>query len=255
LTLTETQLYNRASRPFCRFHAFITRSTAKRRDEIQAKVKELTIHMSRQQLITLVFVLGLGVSTAVWAQTATPTSAPPKVAIVQVQEAIANTNDGQKELKALQARFTPKQNELKALNDEVDKLKKDLDAQGSKLSEEERATRVKTLEIKQKTLQRNYEDYQNEAQQAQQEVLTRLGGKMMNVLDTYAKANGYSVVLDVSNPQTPVLWASEATNITKQLVDAYNAQGPQAPAAPAAKPSGSGAAANKPAGATAPAKP
>jgi len=208
-----------------------------------------------QKLIALVLGLGAGVSTAGWAQTATAAPAPPKVAIVQVQEAIANTNDGQKELKALQAKFTPKQNELKALNDEVEKLKKDLDAQGTKLNDDERASRVKIIEAKQKTLQRNYEDYQNEAQQAQQEVLNRLGGKMMNVLDTYAKANGYSVVLDVSSPQTPVLWASETTNITKQLVDAYNALSPQAPAAPAAKPSGSGAAANKPAGATAPAKP
>jgi len=215
-----------------------------------------------QKLIALVLGLGAGVSTAGWAQT-TAAPAPQKVAIVQVQEAIAGTNDGQKELKALQARFTPKQNELKALNDEVEKLKKDLDAQGSKLSDEERASRVRTLEAKQKTLQRNYDDFQSEAQQAQQEMLNRLGGKMMTVLDTYAKTNGYTVVLDVSNPQTPVLWASESTNITKQLVDAYNALGPEpsAPAAkptgtgPAAKPTGSGAAANKPAGATAPAKP
>ena len=84
-------------------------------------------------------------------------------------------------------------------------------------------------------------------------MFNRLGGKMMNVLEAYAKNNGYAVVLDVSNPQTtPVLWASEATNITKPVVDAYNAQ---SPAAPAAKPAGSGAAANKPAGAAAPAKP
>jgi outer membrane protein len=208
-----------------------------------------------QKFMALVLGMGLGISTASWAQNAAAgntASAPPKVAIVQVQEAIANTNDGKKELTALQARFAPKQNELKALNDEVEKLKKDLEAQGSKLSDDERAARVRTLETKQKTLQRNYDDYQNEAQQAQQEMLNRLGGKMMNVLDTYAKANGYTVVLDVSNPQTPVLWASETTNITKQLVDAYNAL---SPAAPAAKPSGSGSAANKPAGTTAPAKP
>lgn len=194
--------------------------------------------------------LGMGVSTVAWGQT--PAAAAPKVAIVQVQDAILNTNDGKKELSALQARFGPRQNELKALNDEVEKLKKDLDAQGAKLSEEERASRVRTLEVKQKALQRNYDDYQSEAQQAQQEMLSRLGGKMMNVLDTYAKANGYTVVLDVSNPQTPVLWANPATNITKQLVDAYNALGPEPPAA---KPAGSGAAANKPAGTTTPAKP
>ena len=207
------------------------------------------------KLMALALGLGLAISTAASAQSAggNAASVPTKVGIVSIQDAIANTNDGKKELSALQARFTPKQNELKALNDEVEKLKKDLQAQSDKLSEEEKASRVRTLEAKQKTLQREYDDFQGEAQQAQQEMFNRLGGKMMNVLEAYAKNNGYAVVLDVSNPQTtPVLWASEATNITKPVVDAYNAQ---SPAAPAAKPAGSGAAANKPAGAAAPAKP
>jgi len=57
------------------------------------------------------------------------------------------------------------------------------------------------------------------------------------------------VILDVSNPQTPVLWASQGTNITKQLVDAYNAEAPVAPAAPAPKPAGA-AATRPPAGGT-----
>jgi outer membrane protein len=214
--------------------------------------------LGKAKFMALALGLGLGISAAASAQAAgsaggSTASTPTKVGIVSIQDAIANTNDGKKELSALQARFTPKQNELKALNDEVEKLKKDLETQGPTLSEDARSTRVRALEAKQKTLQRNYDDFQAEAQQAQQEMLNRLGGKMMNVLETYAKANGYAVVLDVSNPQTtPVLWASEATNITKPVVDAYNAQ---TPAAPAAKPAGSGAAANKPAGTAAPAKP
>lgn len=213
--------------------------------------------LGNAKFMALALGLGLGMSTAAWAQATAPATgntapAPTKVGIVQIQEAIANTNDGKKEVSALQARFAPKQNELKALNDEVEKLKKDLEAQGPKLSDEERASRLKTLEAKTKTLQRNYDDFQSEAQQAQQEMFNRVGGKLMPVLEAYAKANGYAMVLDVSNPQTPVLWASETTNITKQVVDAYNAQ---SPAAPAAKPAGSGAAANKPGGAATPAKP
>ena len=213
--------------------------------------------LGNAKFMALALGLGLGISTAAWAQATAPVTgntapAPTKVGVVQIQEAIANTNDGKKELSALQTRFAPRQNELKALNDEVENLKKDLQARGDKLNEDERAKQVKIVEAKQKTLQRNYDDFQSEAQQAQQEMLNRLGGKMMNVLEAYAKANGYTMVLDVSNPQTPVLWASETTNITKQVVDAYNAQNP---AAPAAKPAGSGAAANKPAGGATPAKP
>jgi len=175
--------------------------------------------------------------------------APSKVGVVGIQQAIANTNEGKKELDALQQRFAPKQNELKSLNDEVEQLKKTLQAQSDKLSDDERANRIKTLETKQKTLQRNAEDAENEYQQAVQEILNRLGGKMLSVLDKYALDHGYTVILDVSNQQaTPVLWASQTTNITKELIDAYNAL---APAAPAAKPAGSGAAASKPSGAAA----
>jgi outer membrane protein len=162
-------------------------------------------------------------------------AAPTKVGIVSIQDAILATNEGKKETEALNQRFSPKQAELKTLNDEVENLKKQLQAQGDKLSEEEKNSRVRTLEVKQKNLQRSFEDAQNEYQQASQEMVNRIGSKMLTVLEKYAKANGYSVILDVSNPQTPVLWASQGSNITKELVDAYNAESPvTAPAAPKA---------------------
>ena len=122
------------------------------------------------------------------------------------------------------------------MNDDVENLKKQFQAQSDKLSEEEKATRAKQIEVKQKSFQRNYEDFQNEAQQAEGEVLNRIGQKMMAVLDKYAKANGYAAVLDVSSTQT-VLWANQGNVITKELVSAYNAEYP-AGGPPAAKPAG-----------------
>jgi len=158
-----------------------------------------------------------------------------KIAIVNIQDAIVATDEGKKEFDALKQRFSPKETELKSQNDEVENLKKQLDAQGATLSDTEKNNRVKALETKQKSLQRNYEDAQNEFQQAEQEVVSRIGNKMLSVLDKYAKGNGYTVILDVSSQQTPVLWADQSTNITKALVDAYNAEYPSsAAAAPAA---------------------
>ena len=207
--------------------------------------------LGNAKTLTLALCLGLAATTTSLAQgAAAPAPASNKVGIVAIQAAIASTNEGKKEFDALQQRFAPKQAQLKALNDEVEGLKKQLQAQTDKLSDEERATRVKNLENKQKVLQRNYDDFQTEAQQAEQEVVNRLGGKMLAVLEKYAAANGYSVILDVSSQSTPVLWASQTTNITKELVDAYNAQNP---GAPAAKPAGS--AANQPSGAPGTAKP
>ncbi len=151
----------------------------------------------------------------------------------------SRSNEGQQESEALQQKFSPKQAELKNMNDEVENLKKQFQAQSDKLSEEEKATRAKQIEVKQKSFQRNYEDFQNEAQQAEGEVLNRIGQKMMGVLDKYAKANGYAAVLDVSSTQT-VLWANQGNVITKELVSAYNAEYP-AGGPPAAKPAGAAA--------------
>jgi outer membrane protein len=196
---------------------------------------------SKIKILALSLGLSIAISSPALAQgsaaaPAPAASAPAKVGIVNIQEAIYSTNEGKKEFDALQTKFGPKQAELKTLNDEVEGLKKSFQAQQDKLSPEASATQARTIEAKQKLLQRNYDDYQSEAQQAEQEVMNRIGAKMLNVLEKYAKANGYSVILDVSNPQTPVLWASQGTIITKDLVDAYNTE--SGVAAPAPKPAG-----------------
>ncbi|MGE5322628.1 MAG: OmpH family outer membrane protein [Actinomycetota bacterium] len=207
-------------------------------------------------------VLALGLSAlftsaAVAQAAAAPAKAPSvapagnKIAIVNIQQAIGATNEGKKEFDALQQKYSPKQVQLKKENDEVESLKKQLQTQGDKLSDEERNSRTQTLEMKQKSLQRNLQDAQDEYQQDTQQVVNRIGSKMLNVLENYAKTNGYAVVLDVSNPQTPVLYAS--TNITKELVDAYNAQYPIA--APGAKAPGKPAAKSTPPSAPHPATP
>lgn len=198
----------------------------------------------------LVLALALGVPVSSLAQPAAGSPDGGKVAIVNIQQAIANTNEGKKELDALQQKYSPKQAALQAQNDEVENLKKQLETQGPKLSDEERNNRIKVATEKQKTLQRNYEDFQNEVNQSEQEILNRLGKKMLDVMEKYAKDNNYAMVLDVSNPQTPVLYASPTTNITKDLVEAYNTVSPAAAPAPA-KPAASNPAPRTNSGSTA----
>lgn len=183
-------------------------------------------------------------------------AAPTKIGLVNILEAIAATNEGQKEIDDLNKRFAPKQAELRGLRDEIERLKKELDAQSTKLSDDERNSKVRTIETKQKSLERNYEDAQAEYQQAQQDISGRIYQKLATVLEKYATSNGFAVVLDVSGQQNTVLWGNTGTLITKPLVDAYNAQSPvPPPAAPAngaqAQPSGGQA----PVAATTPKKP
>jgi outer membrane protein len=199
------------------------------------KLRILTLSLG---LSTMLSPFALAQGTAGASQPAAqPAATAGKIGIVNIQEAITACNEGQREFNTLQNKFTPKQTELKGQADEINNLQTQYKAQEATLSDDVRNTRARTIDAKQKAYQRNLEDAQNEFQQAQQEVVNRIGQKMLNTLEKYAKTNGYSVVLDVSNPQTPVLWASQGNVITKQLVDAYNTENPAA--APATKPAGS----------------
>ena len=169
-----------------------------------------------------------------------PVPATAKVAIIAFQQAVASTNEGQRNFAQLRTKFEPKQTQLKTQSDEIDSLKKQLQDAGANLSEQERDSRLKTIDEKTKSLQRTAEDAQNEASSAMSDMYQALAQKVYVILDTYAKQNQFTLVLDASNQQnSPVLWASPSTDITKAVVDAYNAKSgvPPQPAAAGAAPS------------------
>ncbi len=160
---------------------------------------------------------------------------PPKIAVVAFQVAVGQTNEFQRDFADLQKKYDPKRQQLKVLSDEVDSLTKQLQAQGDKLSDAERASRAKTIDDKKKQLQRDGEDAQNDFQQEMQEMYSGLASKVYDVLSAYAQQHGYTLVLDVAQQQTPVLYAVDSTNITKPIIDAYNQKsGVPAPPAPPA---------------------
>jgi outer membrane protein len=145
-----------------------------------------------------------------------------RIGIVNIQAAIIGSNEGQRDFETLRKKFDPKRNELEALNHEVEDLKKQLSTTGDKLNEDARGNLLKQIDSKQKTLQRSYEDANNDLQAQQNEIATRIGQKMMEVLDKYAKEHGYSLILDYSGQASPVLWAANSVDVTPILVEAYN---------------------------------
>ncbi len=187
-----------------------------------------------------VAVLSLVFGVAATAQT-TPAAAPEptiaKVGIVNITAAIINTNEGQRDLETLQKKFDPKRVELENLKKEMDDLQKKFNTQADKLSDEARADLLKQIDSKKKTLQRSYEDSNADFSAQQDEIAGRIGQKLLEVLYKYAKDNSYTVILDVSGQASPVVYATPSVEITRQVVEAYNAQSSvAAPAKPAAKP-------------------
>ncbi|MGA2906933.1 MAG: OmpH family outer membrane protein [Terracidiphilus sp.] len=199
--------------------------------------------MKRQLAFVLLLASGLVLSAgaqtpAAPAATAAPAAAPAgpaRIAVIAFQLAVAQTNEGQRDFADLQKKYAPKEASLKSLSDEIDALNKSLQDPAANLSDVERANRSKAAEEKKKQLDRETEDLRNDGQQDMQDLYTSLASKVYDVMQNYAEGQGFTLVLDISQQQSPVLYASGGTNITKQVIDAYNVKSgvPAPPAQPA----------------------
>ena len=169
-------------------------------------------------------VLGAGMALA-QAPAAAPAavSAPPtKVAVIQIQAALAATKEGQKAAADLEVKLAPRKKELDGKQAEIKDLQERLQRGGNTLSDSAKEDLTRNIDSKTKSYNRELEDAQAELEQEQQKVVGSLGQKMMAVIDKYAQQNGFAIVLDVSSQNTPVLYASNTVDITKEVIDLYD---------------------------------
>jgi outer membrane protein len=156
-----------------------------------------------------------------------------KIGTINIEQAVLGCNEGQRDFQQLQKKLEPKQNELKAQNDELEALQKQYQTQNDKLNDDARATLVKQIDTKKKAFDRAVQDAQEDAQNQQKEIFQRILQKMAPVIIKHAQEGGYAMIVDTSNPwpQSPILWYGESGDITKAVVDLYNTQsGVPAPA-------------------------
>lgn len=177
--------------------------------------------------------LALAFVVTVYAQTA-----PTKVGIINVQQAIISTRDGQVAVKELQERFNPKQKQLQDQQSEIQSLQQQLQRSGNILGEEAMRKLRQDIDDKQRILQRDSEDAQIDFDQQQQRVFAGISEKMQNVIDKFAREQGYVLIIDVSSPQSGVLYASNSIDITKDVISTFDSDttAPAAAAPPAAAP-------------------
>jgi outer membrane protein len=196
-----------------------------------------------KRIFAIVTLVASGLALGASAQ-APATATAPKVAVIQFQDAVTNTNEFQRDFGDLQKKFEPQRAQLKSLSDEVDALTKQLSAPG--ITEADRANKSRTLDEKKKQAQRMLDDAQTDYQQQMQDLFGKVAAKVDEVLNSYSKEQGYTLVIDASENQQQaplVLYAAPSVNITKTIIDAYNvksgvpapppsAPSAQAPAAP-----------------------
>lgn len=154
-----------------------------------------------------------------WGQT--PSKTAPKVALVNIQDAIVGTADGQAAAKRLEDEFGPRKAKLDQEKDAIDALQKRLD-EDKTLTDEDRKKLSK--DVSDKTVLFNVETDQDDSdlEQAQNQVLKDIGRKMVAVIAEVASTSGYAVVFDVSTSRAPLLYAENATDITSDVIRVYD---------------------------------
>ena len=184
---------------------------------------------------------------------AAPAGAAPaaaKVGVLNVQAAIASTAEGQQSSAELQSQFAARQTELETLNKQINDLRQRLQAGQNTLSQEEQARLTRQGESLAKQAQRKQDEYNEDVQAALGDVRERIGRKMLDVLDRYARENGYSAIFDTSSQAQVIIYASNQADVTQDIIRLFDQAYPVKAGATPAKP-----AAAKPAPTTTPTKP
>ena len=145
-----------------------------------------------------------------------------KIGIIHMQQAIIQTKDGMKAVNDLKAKFSPRQQELEKKQQNIAQLQDQLRKGTATMSEDAKAKITRDIDTNTKSLNRDNEDLQADVEQEENKIYQELGSKLYAVVDKYAKDNGYTLIIDVSVPQQPVLWAADATNITSDIIVLYD---------------------------------
>jgi Skp family chaperone for outer membrane proteins len=143
----------------------------------------------------------------------------PRVALVNIQDAILGTTDGQNADKALDAEFGPRKAVLDEERKAIAQKQSRLDQE--KLSDEERKKLQQEVDDATVVLNAKMDQADADLDRAQKKTLAELGKKMVAVIVEFATSTGYAMVFDTSTSQAPLLYTDNATDITSEVIAAY----------------------------------
>lgn len=137
-----------------------------------------------------------------------------KIGVMNIQKVLLESTAGQKakgvfekRMKELQAKFKTEQEELAALQKEIEK-------KSSAWSKEKQNEKVREFQTKQRELQVKSEDAKMELRQLQDKELEPILKMLQTVVNSYGEKEGYSLILD---SKVAVLYSDKAVDISSEV--------------------------------------
>jgi len=166
---------------------------------------------------------------------------PVKIGIINLQQAIPSTAEGQAAVAKLQKEFVePRTKTLEAMQAEIRDLNEKLSRGGNTLSQTAKDDLNAEVARKTKLFNRAVEDYDADSEEQQRKLLGDLSAKFQAVMNQFGRDNGFTAIWDNTNQSSGLVWTSDAADITQAVINAYDKANPAAapakPAASAAKP-------------------
>src|ERR1700733_2212605 len=168
-----------------------------------------------------------------------PAAIPTKICVVNLQSAMLTTKDGQAAADDFRTKFSePEEKKLQAKQAEMTELNDKLQRGANTMSQTAQDDMKRTLDKKNTEYKRAVEDFQFDRDDMQRKLLDDLSAKMQAVIARFAQENACAIFLDVTNPNSGIMWIADQVDVTRQIVDAYDKAQPAAgtPIAPAARP-------------------
>lgn len=175
----------------------------------------------------LVVSLALTTASAAHAETA-----PVRVGVIDVQRAVAQTEDGLRAQATLKKLFESRQQQLDAKQKDLQRQKEEIDRQARVLSKEALQKRVDEWQKQMIDLQQIFLEYNKELEKKQKELTEPVIEKVMAIIKRIATTENIDVVID----KNTTAYVRTDLDLTDRAIQAYNSGGGgAAPAAPPKK--------------------
>ncbi len=162
-------------------------------------------------------------------------SAQQKVAVVDVQRAVASTEDGLRAQATLKKMFDSRQQELNKKQTDLQRQREDIDKQAKVLAREALEKRVAEWQKQMMELQQVFLEYNKELEKKQKELTDPVFEKVMQIIKRLASTESIDLVVD----KATVAYVRGDLDLTDRCIQMYNSgaggapAGGGAPAAPA----------------------
>jgi outer membrane protein len=143
-------------------------------------------------------------------------NAQPKIAVINTQKALLETDEIKKAQLDLEAKFKPRQDQMVKLQRDLEDIQTQLNS--GKLNELGTQEITAEGQRKQRDLQRLQQDLQDDVQSSRTEILQRAGNRMQEVVKKLAEEKGLDIVVDSAN----TIFFKTSFEITTEATAAYN---------------------------------